>query len=149
MSKHTPGAIAAKKIMEEVPIISSANRCEVAGGPNPNAEVKPQSLRDIIWDRHESLKVEQEITAIITKETAAEIDLLKAQKKHLNIRCSDLWDYAKELEAERDRLREACKELIKSILEDWGISMRYKAIKNAEAALAEPESEEKEETHES
>jgi len=54
--------------MEELPIVSLARLCQVRGGPNPEAEVKPQSLRDIIWDRvYESPRVEQAIEAIILK----------------------------------------------------------------------------------
>lgn len=65
--KLTGPAAAAREIMEELPIETLAERCEVASGPNPDAEVKSQSLKDIIWSKRKSSQVEQEIEAIILK----------------------------------------------------------------------------------
>lgn len=57
-NKPTGPAAAAKEIMEELPIDSLTERL---------SETKPQSLRDIIWDRHKSVETEQAIEAIILK----------------------------------------------------------------------------------
>lgn len=68
--EDTVGAMnAAKEIMEGLPLETLAERCEVWNGPNPNAEPQPCSLREIIWDRHKSLQVEQAIAAVIDHET--------------------------------------------------------------------------------
>lgn len=47
-----------------------------------------------------------------TRSQQSHIDRLEAENKHLNIRCSDLWDYIKELEAKKAELLGATKHLL-------------------------------------